>query len=366
MKSKVRKLAPVLAISLVLILSGTILGYGRKKGKPGTPKVRRELSTMKGKNHHTIPKGSVVEYLPNGVTKVSDPQGKVILNVLDNGVRKIPVPFPGGNKPAKHVFAWPSGSLVNKVSERVTKVFRPEGDLLMTIVNHRTNGKNLEGPVSLIGETDGKGGWIEWTEDMSYGFNYFKAEWSCPSEPNVDTDDMDVNHLFNGISDGCVIFQPVLSWDYTREGFPEDTSVGAACYWDEPSVYGHSDYIDVQPGDEIKGTIEYSDGAPGWVITFTNLTGNETKIKVANEVNSGWHRYLWAYTALEGYYLEETPDLYGDCDFHDMVFKVITGTVDREFTVDWEEQVDPKDAEYLDGLDVNVCGSDHVELETGS
>lgn len=102
--------------------------------------IKKQLSTMKGEAYHTIPKGStVIHFLDENVTRAVGPNGKILFEVPDNKV--LHAATPGGFAPVTHAFAWPSGSKIDKVTENLTKIYGPDGDLLLVrkVVGCRPN-----------------------------------------------------------------------------------------------------------------------------------------------------------------------------------------------------------------------------------
>lgn len=173
----------------------------------------------------------------------------------------------------------------------------------------------------------------------------------------------DVNYLFNAIQPeiGGEIIQPVLDWNSDFNPWSYE-SAGAAWEYDSRTDYDHSEYIRVSPNQSIKGSLDFPEHASYWSITFTNQTTDNSTSLWADQMEDVDMTDDNIYTTLEGYNLEDTPDLYGTCDFHDM--KAMDYLTELDIT--WTGYIDPDDADYLNGLYVDIISDSHVQLETGS
>lgn len=353
-----KRLLGALAIALCSsLIFGAGLSIASGPETIANPKrILKPVSPMEGEDVYPIPKGSVIKHLPDNLTEAYGPDGKLLLTVRDDEVELIPTST--GLAPATFVHQVPSNSFVDGVSERIAKIYDPDGNLILTIMNLRDG----------LPITSMRGHWIEATEDDYVKTIWlFDASWTCPIEPIPeygDTDDVD--HLFIAVESNLQgyenrIVQPVLSWNYPEfEGYFR--SQGAAwAVWESDYVY--STPVNVNQGDSIYGKLQYiTPGYPyttGWLISFKNQTTGETTALVSNILPPANARI---YTALEGYNLEETNDVYDDCHFTNMHFKDHDGNA---VDIQWNGWIDPKDAAYIDGLNVIIYNDSHVELETG-
>ena len=125
---------------------------------------------------------------------------------------------------------------------------------------------------------------------------------------------------------------------------------------DEYNNYYRSNPIGVSVGDSIRGMMSW-DGSKWWITFYNVNTGKSTYL--TTDLQGTTQQQL--YTALEGYNLETTSDLWGTCDFVNMQFE----QNGQQITVSWTPWVSPTAKQYFTGLDVVVFGSDHTRLCTG-
>lgn len=371
-----RKLLPAFFVILFVMVAVSPVLAGESE-KSGTDKSRmnslsKPLSPAFMKRARKIPQGSIVKHLKNGKTKVIEPNGKLVFNLKDE--KAVPgdkEDVSGKFVPYTHRFKVPSGSFVNRVSEKIVKIYKDRGGKrLLTIIDLNegasdSSQKNSTGQSTDFGTSDGEKGWLEYAYSEVDSVSAFKAEWTCPKPP---TDDEPYTlFLFNGVQGSGEIVQPILTWNH--QDVEEAEMAGAAMYaWgggsDDFVVTGS---VEVNVGDDILGDLFHPiDPAPeymqNWNVVFKNKdTGETASLEVDTNIGI---KDVTVTTALEAHdpfkYCDSDSDLFGTCHFSDIVFQDKNG---NEFNVGWSEFVDPKDSDDF-YLDVDAF-TDSVYLETG-
>lgn len=363
-----KRLLGALAIALCFSL---IFGVGLVSGsKTATnpKKILKPISPMNGEDVYPIPKGSIVKHLPDNLTQLYGPDGKLLLTAQDDEAGMVPTPQ--GFAKATRVYEVPSGSFVHGVSKGITEVYSADGDLILKVVD-------LTEPETMAQAIPAYNGWIEYTyyyatdQDISY----FHADWTCPTEPINNWIDDDVVYLFPSITaDGKgawagerAIVQPVL--EYNQDvSWPGNRSTGRCWVVESQTNYYRSSSVDVSKGDSLEGTMYWSYNVTydvwGYAIFFTNKSKN-TGVSIFTDLVGVANQRLD--TALEGYNLETTSDLYGTCNFYNMEFmKIDYEYGGNEYTsIVWRDYVVSGARNYFDGLAVYHWGDDHSRLYTG-
>ena len=319
--------------------------------------IKAPLSPEEREDVYHILIGSIVYHSVDGITTVYTPNGECILKAKDSDAAMIATPH-GTFVPVTHVIQSPSESSASfepfefytedrgRIStESATKIYAPDGTLLLTIISDKTEKE----------ERSKYGGWIEqandWTVDSLHEFTaYWKAPSYPPSPGNA------YGYLFNAIepSDGSKIIQPVLEWNYGGSS----GRWTAASWWgpDENGDYHRSSPLEVSVGEKLKGELEWSTAYARWHICTYNLDdGTSTGYWPPNDFIGDTN--LAVFTALEGYSIEDNTDVPGDTDFHDMTFEGDTPT--------WEGHVDENAP--LTGLNVEIVSQPaRVKLHTAN
>jgi len=321
----------ILAISLIVLSMVPVFA------QESFEKIHKPLSPETGSDVHSIPIGSVIYHLNNGVTRVFGPDKALFLSALDEESDLIATP--AGKLPATHVHHVPSGAFID-VTGNISDVYS-DGVRVLTVIDQAGGG--IPGTLSSFH------GWIEWAEDLSVSnLDYFHARWNVPSDP-PNPNYYDLVYLFHGIqpSGGGKIIQPVLEWNYLHS----DRWTGAAWYVNAGTGY-RSSGVNATTGNEIRGTMSHN--GYNWTIQFSNhTTGSWTSINT-NIIGTS---NLETYVTLEGLWVyDDGDDLPGDTNFNNMSFFYGANSVD----IDWYEQ------EPGGSLNVVVNSDFNVTLETAN
>jgi len=355
-----RFIIPMLAVCLAVVFLGTTISISAGASSSGGSKITKSLGVGESNSDlFAIPKGSTVMYLPGGVTEIYDSNNNLWMSIRDEDVGLVLTPK--GLQKATKVFEVPNGALVTGATKGVTEVYGPEGDLIFKIVdNGETQGSNSTQlpSESVAPQVVWYGGWVEDAYAGQYNdVNYFFAQWNCPSKnttlssacalfPDVEGDGA------NGWINHYCIAQPVLQ--YNQNG--QKQLNGQAWLVRDDNVSIHSGTTPVSVGNALRGAIsENTDGY--WWITFRNDTTSKV---VWFKSNLMGHTHQEIDTALEGYNLNTNADLFGTCDFYNMV--VWRNSV--PYSVPWAGEVLASRTQFP-GLAVNIFGSAHTQLATG-
>jgi len=318
--------------------------------KEGPEKLSKPLG-FSGNYTFNIPKGTTVVHTKDGVTEIYDQSGNLWKRFPHEKVDNVSTLY--GPQKATKVYELPSDSSVQRASRGEVDVYGPSGKLILRVVDE-------EKPESIPAFN----GWIE-TAKYTYdtNINWFYAEWTVPTDPISNWIDDDVVYLFPSIqapgssswSGRYTIIQPVL--EHNQNGiWPGNPITGSAWIVDEFNNYYRSDPINVNVGDSIKGSMSW-DGSKWWITFNDQTTGGNTYL-TTNLQGTTQQRLD---TALEGYNLETTSDLWGTTDFVNMAFERNGQTI----TIDWTPYVDPNAQNQFQGLGVDDFGSSHTRLRTG-
>lgn len=352
--------------------SGLAMANGPEKSAEAPKKILKQLSPMEGEDVYSIPEGSVIKHLPSNLTEVYGPEGNLLLTVDEDEVPKIGTPG-GFLLPVTRVHQVPSGSFVGGGSNGIIKVYGPNGKLILTIVDLSEDKYAASRPTRAPHPTlppvpsPNYSGWIESAWDWYVAsIQRFEAHWTCPLEP-ASPDDDDIVYLFPSIigdylwGPGSAIIQPVLDWNCSYTGGGR-VSHGAS--WVVTESWGiHSSPIHVSQGDSIRGLLSCN-RQRGWAINFWNeTTGGYTYL---GSGAIGWTD-VDLNTALEGWYLEDTMDLYDDCEFTNMDFRDWGGgTIDIQWIPYYYDSYEGEHSrDVFAGLNVIIYDDTHTELETG-
>ncbi len=152
------------------------------------------------------------------------------------------------------------------------------------------------------------------------------------------------------------IIQPVL--EHNEDGYwvPGNPKTGAAWIVDSSNNFYHSSPINVNVGDHIRGLMSW-DGTQWWITFYDQTTGGNTYLTTNLQGTTGQELD----TALEGYNLDTTSDLWGTTDFSNMAFQ----RNGQAITVSWIPKVDPNAQNLFQGLGVDTFDSSHTRLRTG-
>lgn len=197
---------------------------------------------------------------------------------------------PGTDRPDTESVITPGGirdrSLVHHVSKE--SVVRPVGDKRVQILHQglrtvivetlATGRPSLAQPLA--------GGYVayaHWTNDTEDPISEFRATWRVPPQPA--TQGKQTIFLFNGIqnSDGAdAILQPVLRWEDATGTEGSRWSVASWYVAADGQVF-HSDFVPVNPGDDVVGVITFvgrtPDGRWSYTSEFENVPGTRLSIE---------------------------------------------------------------------------------------
>lgn len=351
------KTKKILAIGIVAIL---VCGVGLVVAQAPSKEyvvIKAPLSLEEGENVYHIPQSSIVYHSADGITTVYTSDGKPILKARDSDTTQIPVPA-GVSVPATYITQSPSGSRVTYepfkfhtkdrgliVTEKATRIYGPDGSLLLTIISE----KSKIVPYSGLATTKYRG-WAEKAyETNADSFIKFVAYWSCPSAPPSPSSDV-VDYLFNAFQCYPMILQSVLEWNYAGSG-----RWTGAPWWgpDENGEYHRGGPIEISVGDSLEGKIWWEPSPQVYAIQIRNQDTSSTSVIYAG--NPGIMEDV--FLALEVYNVDDDNDVPGDTDFHSMTFEGDTPI--------WKGDVDENAP--LSGLNVEIVSQpDRVILHTAN
>jgi len=305
---------------------------------------------ISGNHTFNIPKGATVVHTKDGVTEIYDKYGSLWERFPQEKVDNVSTPY--GPQKATKVYELFSGSSVQRASKGEVDIYNPSGEIILRIVDE-------EKPEI----TPAFSGWIEYAYAYDNNINWFYAEWTVPTDPISNWIDDDVVYLFPSIqapgssswSGRETIIQPVLEHNQNKI-VPGNPITGRAWIVDEFNNYYRSAPINVNVGDSIKGAMSW-DGLKWWITFNDQTTGGNTYLTT----NLQGTTQQMLNTALEGYNLETTSDLWATTDFINMAFE----RNEQSITIDWTSYVDPAAQNQFQGLGVDDFGSSHTRLRTG-
>lgn len=292
---------------------------------PPTPIIQTsdDLTVIMGtiETGDTIPKGSTVYHLENGITEVHTPEKGCVLRIKDS--ETVLIDTPNGMKPSSYVFNVPSGAVIeDNGSEIIIYDNFNRKEHLFTIINQSDIKRS--GPIV--------GPWLAQVKDWSISsLSHFRADWSVPDEPT----NSDVTQFyFNGIQHAYQsrgIIQPVLEWNQAGS----NRWTGRAWYFVGNGKDQIGTPINCNVDDSITGTMtRYSDY--WWVSIRDNTTDQRSSIWVSG--GSMPFNNLAAFCVYEtgGTITQPNQEMVGSCYFDDIV--LLDGT--NEVDVDWEVEID--------------------------
>lgn len=335
-------LAALLLVSVVLVPVVSAQGADDKLSKP---------LGLSGNNTFNIPKGAKVVHTKVGVTEIYDQSNNLWKRFPQEKVDNVSTPY--GPQKATKVYELPSGSSVQQASNGEVEVYDLSGEVILKVVDE-VKPENIPA----------FSGWVEHAyTSTDNNINYFYAQWTVPTEPISSWIDDDVAYLFPSIqapgsgswSGRYTIIQPVL--EHNQDGlWPGNPKTGAAWIVDSSNNYYRSSPINVNVGDQIRGVMSW-DGTKWWITFYDQTTGGNTYLTTNLQGTTGQELD----TALEGYNLDTTSDLWGTTDFVNMAFQ----RNGQAITVSWIPHVDPNAQNLFQGLGVDIFGSSYTRLRTG-
>jgi hypothetical protein len=225
-----------------------------------------------------IPRGGIVQFSSDGVTRVFSSGGRQVLDVQDSNARKVLTPS-GNMIPVSHIFAVPEDVIVYNRGNR--DYYIQNGKILFI-----KDFGNSDGTVSAGQERFSAGSrspaWVAWTEsDPITDPLIHSSQWTVPYSPAGST-----NILFTGVesSDGSSISQPVVAFNYPEHTYNRvpwaNQWTGASWLCSAVTCDHGSPVIRVNQGDTINGRvvrIPLSGSMPDlWVITTSDVTSRRS------------------------------------------------------------------------------------------
>jgi hypothetical protein len=301
------------------------------------------FSTEEVENIYSIPRGSTILHSDDGITKVYNNAGQLLLSARDSEAYTLATP--NGLAKATHVYEVPDGSFIYHVGN--TTIVYSGGECVLTVINQQRNNESIVPDLSE---------WIEQANDWSVSaLDWFRAEWDCPSDP-PDPDNDAVNFIFNAIEPnyGLAIIQPVLEWNYGSSGCWTGT---AWVVWDGGS-YRSVSHVSVSEGDTIRGTMQFSPTIPytnWWEVDFWNVSEGTHSMLWTSRINTD--EDLAVFCALEGWSIGDDDDVPGDIYFCDMEFEYNGSNVD----IQWNAYIDSGFDQILSNLDVDFDNNPPID-----
>ena len=245
-----------------------------------TTVITAALSPLPGEDVYAIPIGSIIHHTTDGTTRVFNPNGKQILVASDAMSTKIPTPE--GLQPASIVHAVPQGSLIidSKMSKNTTYVLNEKGDLVMTVIDDTS----AQGTIKPLASTLYGSNWLAWATGTVGQISYLRSTWYTPTPPSTSGGTPPFAlAIFNGLETSSTIMQPVLQWNFNL-----NNPVWKISSWryTSPSSYYYSPMLNVNQGDNIQGTLQYTtiNGVTGWQVTTSDLTAGSSTYYFSNVI----------------------------------------------------------------------------------
>jgi len=269
----------------------------------GYIKISEPFNVDPASKGHNIPRGSVIRHLSDGTTEVSGSDNKLLFKAKESDSTLTSTPR--GQASVMRVYQVPSGSRI--MSEgNVTSVYEGES-LILTVINPSNKITRQVPP-------PGTTGWIETARCGNQNITYYSARWTVPVSPVNHGSNID--YIFNSLTSGRTIIQPVLVWNYSLEGQWKCRA------WVVRGQPGDPDYaefksspINASTSNNILGTMSYS--ASQWLVRIQNLsTGGSTQL-YTNYIGIN---NLQLDCALEGVNIYSNADVCGDITFTNLQY----------------------------------------------
>lgn len=171
-------------------------------------RITEEFSLDSKDPNSRIPEGGIVQFSPDGVTRVFSADGEQVLDVKDSNAQMVTTPS-GKIIPATHVFAVPDDVIVYNSGNR--DYYIRDGKILFIKdfggQKEENTRDKIQGSPAPLGNT-----WVAYAEsDPIANPAVLTSQWVVPHSPLTS-----VNILFNGLQpvDGSYIVQPVVAFNY--------------------------------------------------------------------------------------------------------------------------------------------------------
>jgi hypothetical protein len=229
-----------------------------------------------------IPEGGIIQFSPNGVTRVFSTKGEQIFDVKDSDAQMVMTPS-GKIIPVTHVFAVPEDVIVYNSGNR--DYYIRDGKILFIKDKGEQKEENIINKIQTSPAPLGNM-WIAYAESDSISNPaVLTSQWIVPDSPPTS-----VNILFNGLEpdDGSYIVQPVVAFNYNGHNDNgiqwQNHWTGASWLCDQTTIPNDCDYkhpaIAANQGDHINGAIARIPlPAPIpdlWAITTTDVSSGQS------------------------------------------------------------------------------------------
>jgi len=240
------------------------------------------LGTQPGDDIYAIPEGSIIYHSSDGITRIFDQEGKQIIVASDDTATKVTTP--NGLVPATHVYAVPQGARIldSRINTGTTYVLTEIGDLVITVIDESSKKDLAVTRASTIYNSN----WLAWAYKTVSQISYLRSTWYTPSPPSTSGGTPTFAlAIFNGLENSDTIMQPVLMWNYNL-----NNPVWKISSWryTSPTNYYYSPILNVDQGDNIQGTLEYTSvgGQTGWKVTTSDLTKGTSTYYFSNAIST--------------------------------------------------------------------------------
>lgn len=282
-----------------------------------------------------VPSGSIITYLDDGKVTVKYPFAWW-KRPFTYGTIKRYVPSYPSDYQIPRIIECPNGALVHYGTP--TKIYDEDDNLILTVFTPASTKAEptVTDPTSRVileyleNNNPALPCWVEWAKvtpsTTTTHYSSFSSSWSVPKGP-IQTDENpsekygNMVYVWNGLQTreniqlpagyfGGVL-QPVLTWNCghlkpgkdTCTGYPKQEHwTGAA--WSVPSsnrLVTHGSIVDVNPGDVVRGSLEWDKKSKLWNIAFINAATGEISTTRSNNVIPNDASLIEPYFALEKY-----------------------------------------------------------------
>jgi hypothetical protein len=147
--------------------------------------------------------------------------------------------------------------------------------------------------------------WAQWQNNTGTPISSFVTKWIVPDPPQTTSGQL--IYLFNGLENSTFILQPVLQWgDHSPAGGGEHWSIASWWVSGQEDFAGHTDLVDVKPGDELIGVMErVAPPLPGPLFAYTCSFKGIPKTKLLVFADE---ELTWSFQTLECYGLKKPSD----------------------------------------------------------
>ena len=241
--------------------------------------LKEEFSLNAKDPNSQIPRGGIIQYSSDGVTRIFSSEGVQILDVRDRDVQNVLTPS-GKIMPVTHIIAVPENVIVYNMGIR--DYYLQDGKILFIKDFGNSNEIALTEKDQLSAGSVSPS-WVAWAEsDPITDPVILTSQWVVPYSPDSPT-----NILFNGIEpyDETYISQPVVAFNYPEHNHDgvqwANHWTGASWLCNEPITCDHSrPVVNVNQGDTINGgviRIPLSGAIPDlWIITTSDVTSGRS------------------------------------------------------------------------------------------